>query len=187
MLQWLTAILRLCSPLPKAKIVPRLPEGSVRLRIAYRALVGLAMLLLGMVSLPAYAQVGGLYWQCVAPSGGTPAGYCPVSDAYPLPVNASVSGAALTALAGTQTGLAISSATALTVPSGATKARIQAQGTNNTAGVCLYWRDDGTSPTGSAGYQMAAGMGMFYDVVSLPIKLIAATGASCTATILYYQ
>lgn len=138
--------------------------------------------LLGLA--PARAQVGGLYWQCVA---GDPTRLCPVSTVYPLPINASAAGASLTAVAGTQTGLAISSSTTLTVPTGATTALIQAQGTNNTAGVCLDWRDDGTAPTASTGQQMAAGASNLYKVANLPIALIAATGASCTATISYYK
>lgn len=98
-----------------------------------------------------------------------------------------VAPAAVAALAGTQTGLSIATATALTVPTGATIALIQAQGTNNTSGACLFWRDDGTNPTNSTGSQMAAGASMFYKVTSLPIKLIAASGATCTATISYYK
>lgn len=94
---------------------------------------------------------------------------------------------ALTAVPGTQRGLAISSATALTIPAGATIALIQAQGTNNTGGACLFWEDDGTNPTSSAGQEMAATQSMYYQVRTLPIKLIAASGATCTATISYYQ
>ncbi len=137
---------------------------------------------------PAQAQSSqGLYWQCVAPSGGTPAGYCPVNNTYPLPVAGSTTSGTLTIVAGTQTGLAIASATSLTVPATATTALIQAQGANNSSGVCLYWRDDGTNPSGSAGQQLTAGGSIFYHVTSLPIKLFAATGATCTATISYYK
>ena len=148
------------------------------------AIFGLALL---FGASPVRAQVSGLYWQCVAPSGGTPAGYCPVNNTYPLPVAGSTTSGTLTIVAGTQTALTISSATALTVPATATTALVQAQGTNNTSGVCLYWRDDGTNPTGSVGQQMAAGATMFYHVTSLPIKMFAATGATCVATISYYK
>lgn len=149
--------------------------------------VGLGALWAPLAGREASAQVGGLYWQCVAPSGGTPAGYCQVSTTYPLPVNGSASGAEITAVAGTQRALAISSATALTVPATATIALIQAQGSNNGSGVCLYWQDDGTVPTVSAGQILSAGTSMYYAVVGLPIKLIAATGATCTATISYFK
>lgn len=98
-----------------------------------------------------------------------------------------VTQAPLAAVAGTQRALSIATATSLTVPATATTAIIQAQGTNNTSGVCLYWQDDGTAPTASAGQQMAAGSVMLYKVTSLPIQLIAATGATCTATISYYK
>lgn len=130
-------------------------------------------------------------------SGGaattTPVGNTGSHD-IPMPVSCTaaqctitVTAGLLTPVAGTQVALSIASATALTVPAGATVAVIQAQGTNNSSGVCLYWQDDGTSPTGSAGQQMAAGATLTYAVAGLPIKLIAATGATCTATISYYH
>lgn len=93
----------------------------------------------------------------------------------------------LTSVAGTQRGLSIAAATALTIPAGATMAAIQPQGTNNTAGVCLFWQDDGTDPTAVAGMALGANATLFYVVGALPIKLIAATGATCTATIAYYK
>src|SRR5260221_7375163 len=38
---------------------------------------------------PAQAQVGQLYWQCVAPSAAQPGGgQCPVNNNYPLPTSA---------------------------------------------------------------------------------------------------
>ncbi len=138
---------------------------------------------------PVQAQQGntGLFWQCAPPSSTNPqGGYCPASTTYPLPVTGDTV-AVVGALAGTQRGTSIASATALTIPMGATEALIQAQGSNNSAGVCLYWQDDGTNPTASAGQQMAAGASMYYKVSSLPIKLIAATGATCTITVSYYE
>jgi hypothetical protein len=98
-----------------------------------------------------------------------------------------VSAAPISAIAGTQENISIATATALTVPMGATLAIIQAQGTNNSSGVCLYWRDDGTNPTNAAGQALSAFATLSYKVSSLPIKLIAASGATCTATISYYQ
>ncbi len=92
----------------------------------------------------------------------------------------------LKALAGTQTSTSMATATALTIPTGAVYAIITVAGTNNSSGICAYWRDDGTSPTGSAGQPLAALNGIQYFVTSLPIKLIQATGASCTFTASYY-
>lgn len=92
-----------------------------------------------------------------------------------------------TALAGTQTNLSVATATAPTVPATATILVAQAQGTNNTSGVCLYWQDDGTNPTASAGQQMSASQTLSYIVTGLPIKFIAATGATCTVTLSYYK
>lgn len=92
-----------------------------------------------------------------------------------------------TALAGTQRSLAIASATALTIPATATMALISVAGTNNTSGVCAYWQDDGTSPTNAAGQPLAAGAYLPYNAAGLPIKLIAASGATCTANISYYK
>ena len=91
-----------------------------------------------------------------------------------------------TALVGSQEGVSLASATALTLPTGATRAVISVEGTNNTAGQCARWRDDGTNPTGSAGIPLAANTIMHYQVTSLPIKLIEATGATCTMNVAYY-
>lgn len=95
--------------------------------------------------------------------------------------------AALTAVAGTQRGLSIATATSLTVPATATVAVISAEGVNNSSGICLYWQDDGTAPTASAGQPMSALAVMVYKVTSLPIQLIAATSATCKANISYYR
>ncbi len=93
---------------------------------------------------------------------------------------------ALSAIAGTQTNVTISGATALTIPTNAIYAVISVIGTNNSSGVCAYWQDDGTAPTGSTGQPLASLGSLVYFVKSLPIKLIAATGASCTFTASYY-
>lgn len=98
-----------------------------------------------------------------------------------------VTPAAITPVAGTQRGLSIASSTALTVPGGATLAVIQAQGSNNSSGICLYWQDDGTAPTNSAGQGMSAVQTLVYKGSLSAIRLIAASGATCTATISYYQ
>lgn len=97
-----------------------------------------------------------------------------------------------TAIAGTQTGVSLASATSLTVPAGANIAVITVEGTNNSAGVCARWRDDGTAPTASAGSPLAANAVMVYQVISstltyLPIQLIQASSATCTADVAYYK
>lgn len=155
------------------------------------AIGALCLLFLGasLLAFPgrALAQQGtsGLYWQCAPVDSTHPnGGYCPVSAAYPAPVGPGI--LALTPVAGTQTNLTISAATGLTVPAGATVALIQAQGTNNTSGQCLFWQDDGTAPTGSTGQALPAYQDFYYKATG-PIKLIAASGATCTATISYYK
>lgn len=91
------------------------------------------------------------------------------------------------ALAGTQTNLTISSATAPTVPTGASLLVFQAQGTNNAGGSCLRYRDDGTNPTSTTGIQVPNLATVTYRVVGTPIKFIQDSGATCTVTIAYYK
>lgn len=98
-----------------------------------------------------------------------------------------VTQAALTPLAATQTNVSIASATALTIPATATSVYITANGVNNSSGICLYWRDDGTAPTGTTGQSMSAAEALYYKVVGLPIQLIVATSATCTFSASYYK
>lgn len=56
----------------------------------------------------------------------------------------------------------LSSATALTIPSGAQMAIVQAEDQN------VRWRDDGTAPTASVGMQLAAGAALQYTAAQLP-------------------
>ena len=93
----------------------------------------------------------------------------------------------LTAVAGTQRGLSIAAATAPTIPATATYLLAQPQGTNNSSGVCLFWQDDGTDPTASAGQALSALQPLWRKVTSDGIKFIAATSATCTVTISYYK
>lgn len=117
----------------------------------------------------------------------------PVSSTDPLPVTTASGSPVLTsqnpwtAVTGTQTALSIATATAPTVPATATILVAQAQGTNNASAQCLFWRDDGTNPTGSAGQFLGAGSTLVYKVSSTPIKFIQATSATCTVTIAYYR
>jgi hypothetical protein len=95
--------------------------------------------------------------------------------------------APLTAISGTQTNVSISSATGLTVPSGATTAVVSVLGTNNSSNVCAYWRDDGTSATSVAGTPVSTLASMFYKVTNLPLTVIQASGATCTMNVAYYK
>lgn len=99
----------------------------------------------------------------------------------------SVSIQSWTAVAGTQTNLAIATATAPTMPATATIIVVTPEGTNGTTGICARWRDDGTDPTASTGQPMAALSVLVYKAAATPIKFIAATGASCTITISYFK
>lgn len=98
-------------------------------------------------------------------------------------------------LAGGQFSLSIATATAPTVPDGATAVLVMPVGTNNTSGQCLLWRDDGTDPTASVGNPAAAGQPFWYHVkrsatlstINPNFKVIAASGATCTVNFNYYQ
>lgn len=132
----------------------------------------------------------GAYGMILGGAASSPCYYATVNSDGSLKVSAS-GGAPIpynpTALAGTQRGAAMATATALTIPATATAALISVAGTNNTAGICAYWQDDGTVPTVSAGNPLAAGQYLPYNAVGLPIKLIAATGATCTFNAAYYK
>lgn len=99
------------------------------------------------------------------------------------------------AVPGAQMGLAVASATAPTVPTGALAVLVLPVGTNNTSGQCLLWQDDGTAPTASVGNGLAAGQAMWYYIkasstsstINPNFKVIAASGASCTVNFSYYR
>lgn len=132
------------------------------------------------LSQPCWTNGGGV---CIPVEPTTPLPVTPLSGSTPLIVTSG----AVTAIAGTQTGVAIASATAPTIPATATYILAQAQGTNNTSGVCLFWRDDGTNPTTSAGQALASGQAMWRKVTSDGIKFIQAASATCTVTLSYYR
>lgn len=133
---------------------------------------------------PVQAQSSqGLFWQC-GTNGGQPQ-YCPVSPTYPLPVSPEIN--ALLPVAGTQRGTSIATSTGMAIPSGATVALVQFQGTNNGSGVCAFWQDDGTAPTASAGIAAPAYLPPIWIKTSSAFKAIAATGATCTMTVSYYK
>lgn len=74
----------------------------------------------------------------------------------------------------------LSSATALTVPTGADRALIQATTQN------VRWRSDGTNPTATIGMQLAAGDSLFYTGNLAALKFIEET-ASAVLNITYYN
>jgi len=73
----------------------------------------------------------------------------------------------------------LSASTALTVPSGATRALVIPQTQN------VRWRDDGTAPTASIGMPLAAGTILSYDGDLSRIRFIETT-ASAAINISYY-
>ena len=73
----------------------------------------------------------------------------------------------------------LSAATALTVPSGATVALIQAESQS------IRWRDDGTNPTPTVGMVLAAGESVFFTGSLSAFKAIEIT-ASAKLNISYY-
>ena len=150
-------------------------------------LVSLA-LALGLASLPQVVeaqQSPGLYWLCQPISATQPvAGYCPVSNAYPLPQGPAIN--ALQAVSGAQTSITITSSTNMTIPATATVALVQASGTNNAVGQCLIWRDDGTAASSTAGVSLAVGASMWVKP-STTLKMIQANGATCSAAVSYYK
>lgn len=135
---------------------------------------------------PAKAQSAqGEFWLCGPVSSTNPQPqYCPVSNGYPFPVGNGIN--ALAPVVGTQRGTAIASSTGMTIPTGATVALVQFQGTNNTAGQCAFWQDDGTAPTGTAGIASPA-YTFIWIKTSTAFKAIAATSATCTMTVSYYK
>ena len=74
----------------------------------------------------------------------------------------------------------VSSAEGLTVPAGATRARIVA------TGQPVRWRDDGTSPTTTVGMYLPANTEMIYDGSLSDIEFIE-TAATAVLNISYYQ
>lgn len=72
-----------------------------------------------------------------------------------------------------------STATALTVPSGATWAYITVEGQS------VRWRDDGTAPTSSVGWLLPVGAAMYYKVSgsSGPLSALQFIQTIATATI----
>jgi len=108
---------------------------------------------------------------------------------YPLPVGQEIRG--WLPVVGTQRGLSIATSTALTIPTGATIAMVQAQGTGATVGgQCAFFQDDGTAPTATAGQILVPNQTIVLSGTSLTaFRVIAASGvgASCTLTASYYK
>lgn len=96
-----------------------------------------------------------------------------VSGALPV-----VARGGLTAL-GYQQITSLSSSAALTVPSGATIAVVQAEGAD------VRWRDDGTAPTATVGMLLPAGAELRYTGALAALRLIQAS-AGATVNVSYY-
>lgn len=82
----------------------------------------------------------------------------------------------------------------LTVPTNATVADIEPEGTPGTNNMCVRYFDDGTVPTGSIGFGLAPQQLLLgYSTKPLSgaalssLKLIQASGATCSLTINYYK
>jgi hypothetical protein len=75
----------------------------------------------------------------------------------------------------------LATATALTIPTGATVAVVQP----DTAAV--RWRDDGTAPTGAIGMQILTGATVAFGGGSMTaVKFILTTGGSPVLNVSYY-
>ena len=96
-----------------------------------------------------------------------------VSGALPV-----VARGGLTAL-GFEQITSLSSSAALTVPSGATIAVVQAEGAD------VRWRDDGTAPTATVGMLLPAGAELRYTGALAALRLIQAS-AGATVNVSYY-
>lgn len=83
-------------------------------------------------------------------------------------------------VASSQTGVTCVAATALTKPSGAEYALIQALVAN------IRWRDDGFDPTASAGQRLEAGDSMLYAGDLSAFRFIE-EGGGAVANISYYR
>lgn len=94
-----------------------------------------------------------------------------------------VSGGGGGSIAGTPKGyqqiISPAAATALTVPTGATTAIIQAEGND------IRWRDDGTDPTASVGQILYMGQQMTYQASLAAIKFIQVS-AGGIVNVTYY-
>ena len=74
----------------------------------------------------------------------------------------------------------LSTSTALTVPSGAGLAVIQAEG------AAVRWRDDGTAPTATVGMLLPAGAERVFDASLAAVRLIQ-TASGAVVNVSYYQ
>ena len=89
--------------------------------------------------------------------------------------------AAQTPLAPSQEALGVTSATALTVPAGATTAVVTVEG------ATVRWRDDGTAPTASSGSLLAVGsVTTFYGASMKAVKFIQTVGTA-TLDVAFYK
>jgi hypothetical protein len=112
---------------------------------------------------------------CFGALGST--GKC-VDAVNPLPVGQKPG--VLTPLGPSQLGLAVSTATHLTPPMGATVAIVTVES------QAIRWRDDGPAPTATAGHPVQAGAQLVYSGDLSAIQIIQ-QAASATVDVAYYQ
>lgn len=127
---------------------------------------------------PPYAALSSGVYKSVQPSISTD------GNSYPFTVdtgqreNVNTHPGTVPSAGAGQSALAVTTATNLTPPAGAVSALIQCTGD-------VYWRDDGTAPTASTGFRLAAYTPMSYAGPLSAIQLIQVSSATCT--ILYYK
>lgn len=81
-----------------------------------------------------------------------------------------------------------SSPSTLTVPGGTSEIDIFPLGTNGSSGNCLFYQDDGGTPSQTQGSGLASEQNYIGFKGSLNnLKFILASGATCTVTVNYYQ
>jgi hypothetical protein len=112
--------------------------------------LGLGLLFAIVLSVSALAQ--STVRPCVT-TGSGPSGCPPVSTTNPLPVVTTPSGTEPSMLTPGQHNVTIVTATALTIPAGATAANVCAKGT----GSANYTLDGTTTPTATVGTALSAG------------------------------
>lgn len=137
-----------------------------------RSLLAALMACASLVAAPALGQVA---YTTTDPNNPTARLTVPVSPSKGLPMRQST----LTPL-GYQQITSLSSATALTVPTGATVAYVTVEGQG------IRWRDDGTNPTASVGAPVSLSQQLIYFGNLAAIKFIQ-QAASATIDVEYYQ
>jgi hypothetical protein len=128
---------------------------------------------------PPYNPAGGMtqgYAVLVDPATGLPC-----SGAAPCALNGAGQPYQYTTLSPSQPGLAVTTATSLTVPAGAKYAFVTVEGGS------VRYRVDGTAPTATVGTLLTVGQQLQYAGNLSTIKFIDATGSTGTIDVDYYK